>query len=125
MRPVGFEPDEGMLPYSTRSFLGYRLLTEYFAFPQKFLFFDLAGLGRQALQKAGNRLEIYLYLSRSNVDLEQNVTGRHVATRLHADREPVPAAGGADRADAHRNGVPRRARRPAARWPTRSIRSTA
>jgi type VI secretion system protein ImpG len=74
-RPVGFEPDEGMLPYSPRSFLGYRLLTEYFAFPQKFLFFDLGGLGGPALAKAGNRLEIYLYLSRSNIDLEQNVTG--------------------------------------------------
>lgn len=74
VRPVGFEPDDGMLPYSTRSFLGYRLLTEYFAFPQKFLFFDLAGLGRRVLQKAGNRLELFFYLNRSNVDLEQNVT---------------------------------------------------
>ena len=42
LRPVGFERDEGLLPYPARSFLGYRLLTEYFAFPQKFLFFDLA-----------------------------------------------------------------------------------
>jgi type VI secretion system protein ImpG len=74
VQPVGFEADEGILPYSTRSFLGYRLLTEYFAFPQKFLFFDLAGLGRAALQKAGQQLEVYFYLSRSSVDLEQNVT---------------------------------------------------
>ena len=71
---MGFERDEGMLPYSTRSFLGYRLLTEYFAFPQKFLFFDLAGLGRQVLQKAGNQLEVFFYLNRTSVDLEQNVT---------------------------------------------------
>jgi type VI secretion system protein ImpG len=74
LRPVGFESDEGILPYSTRSFLGYRLLTEYFAFPQKYLFFDLTGLGRQALQKAGNQLEIFFYLNRTSVDLEQNVT---------------------------------------------------
>jgi type VI secretion system protein ImpG len=74
LRPVGFGPDEGLLPYSARSFLGYRLLTEYFAFPQKFLFFDLAGLGRRVLQKAGNQLEVFLYLDRSHVDLEQNVT---------------------------------------------------
>ena len=44
LRPVGFERDEGLLPYTARSLPGYRLLTEYFAFPQKFLFFDLAGL---------------------------------------------------------------------------------
>ena len=31
-----------MLPYTPRSFLGYRLLQEYFTFPEKFLFFDLA-----------------------------------------------------------------------------------
>lgn len=73
LRPVGFGPDEGMLPYSTRSFLGYLLLTEYFAFPQKFLFFDLTGL-KTATAKAGNRVELYLYLSRSSTDLEQNVT---------------------------------------------------
>ena len=73
IRAVGFERDEGILPWPSRSFLGYRLLSEYFAFPQKFLFFDVAGLDRKILQKAGNRLELYLYLNRTSVDLEQNV----------------------------------------------------
>jgi type VI secretion system protein ImpG len=73
VRPVGFERDEGLLPWPSRSFLGYRVLSEYFAFPQKFLFFDLA-LDRSVLQKAGNALELYLYLNRSSVDLEQNVS---------------------------------------------------
>ena len=44
LRPVGFGEDEGMLPYSRRSFTGYRLLQEYFCFPQKFFFIDLSGL---------------------------------------------------------------------------------
>jgi type VI secretion system protein ImpG len=48
---VGFGKDEGLLPYSSRSFLGYRLLHEYFHFPQKFLFFEVAGL--EALRAAG------------------------------------------------------------------------
>jgi len=74
LRPVGFAADEGMLPYTARSFRGYRLLTEYFAFPQKFLFFDLSGLGKKTLEKAGNQLEIFIYLNRTNLDLEQNVT---------------------------------------------------
>jgi len=73
IRPVGFDRDEGMLPWPSRSFLGYRLLSEYFAFPHKFLFFDLTGLDKQVLRKAGNHLEAYLYLNRSSVDLEQNV----------------------------------------------------
>ena len=44
VQEVGFDKDEGMLPYSSRSFLGYRLLQEYFHFPEKFQFFDVAGL---------------------------------------------------------------------------------
>ena len=44
LRPVGFADDEGMLPYPRRSLAGYRLLQEYFAFPEKYLFFDLSGL---------------------------------------------------------------------------------
>ena len=72
VRPVGFDRDEGMLPYSARSFLGYRLLTEYFTFPQKFLFFELAGLGPKVLKSTGT-LELFFYLNRSTLDLEQNV----------------------------------------------------
>ena len=33
-------------PIRANPFLGYRLLTEYFAFPEKFLFLDLGGFGR-------------------------------------------------------------------------------
>ena len=74
IQPVGFARDEGMFPYATRLFLGYRLLSELFCFPQKFLFLDITGLGPTALAKAGNQLEIYIYLNRSSIDLEQNVT---------------------------------------------------
>ncbi len=74
LQPVGFERDEGMLPYAARSFLGYRLLTEYFAFPEKYLLFDLAGLSARALERAGKRLEVYFYLDRTIRELEQNVT---------------------------------------------------
>jgi type VI secretion system protein ImpG len=74
VRPVGFGRDEGMLPYANRSFLGYRLLTEYFAFPEKFLFFDLASLGPAVLRKAGGTLEVYFYLNRTSADLEKNVS---------------------------------------------------
>src|SRR5271165_4885913 len=38
LEPVGFGRDEGMFPYDGRSFIGYRLLQEYFTFPQKFFF---------------------------------------------------------------------------------------
>jgi len=41
VRPVGFAEDEGLLPVPRRAFLGYRLLQEYFTFPDKFLFIDV------------------------------------------------------------------------------------
>lgn len=65
----GFEAEEGMLPYPPASFSGYRLLTEFFTLPQKFLFFDLDGLDRWP----GDRLEIFFYLDRADAGLERAV----------------------------------------------------
>jgi type VI secretion system protein ImpG len=62
-----------MLPYGPRSFLGYRLLQEYFNFPEKFLFFDLAGLDSTMHSLAGDRMEISFLLKRMP-RLEQPVT---------------------------------------------------
>jgi type VI secretion system protein ImpG len=70
--PVGFERNEGMLPYPPQAFIGYRLLTEFFAFPQKFLFFDLTGLAG-ALAGSGSRVEVYFYFRRNVAELEQKV----------------------------------------------------
>jgi type VI secretion system protein ImpG len=58
LRPVGFELEEGLLPYPTRSFYGYRLLTEYFAFPDKYLFFDITGLEEAVKAGFGDKFEV-------------------------------------------------------------------
>lgn len=79
VRSVGFGLDEGLLPYPAQSFLGYRLLTEFFCFPEKFLFFDIVGLGGKVLLDAGNRLEIFLYLDRNPGDLESGVSTESLA----------------------------------------------
>ncbi|WP_005032959.1 type VI secretion system baseplate subunit TssF [Holophaga foetida] len=63
LRPVGFSPEEGLLDFDTRSFPGYRLLTEYFAFPDKFMFFEVTGLDHPKLRHPGSRLKIQLLLS--------------------------------------------------------------
>jgi len=64
MRPVGFESDEGMLPYPPHAMLGYRLLQEYFTFPQKFLFVDLTGLKAIVEGTSGTKLELLIGLDR-------------------------------------------------------------
>ena len=60
---VGFAEDESLLNYDERSFVGYRLLSEYFAFPDKFLFVDLNGLDSPVLQYSGSRLRVQIFLS--------------------------------------------------------------
>jgi type VI secretion system protein ImpG len=51
LQPMGFGQNEDVLPYPRRSFTGYRLLQEYFAFPEKFFFMSLKGLSQ--LQQTG------------------------------------------------------------------------
>jgi type VI secretion system protein ImpG len=70
---VGFGRDEGLFPYPETSFVGYRLLTEYFAFPDKFLFLDVLGLDRAKTAGFQKALEVIFYLSRSSPLLEQGV----------------------------------------------------
>jgi type VI secretion system protein ImpG len=62
--PVGFDAEESTLPYSKRSFPGYLLLFEYFCFPEKLLFFELAGLQRLRTRNTGETLDIRFYLDR-------------------------------------------------------------
>lgn len=64
VRPVGFNADEGLLPYSNRSLMGYRLLQEYFTFPKKFLFFDLCQLDRAAGAGCTDGMEVLFLLDR-------------------------------------------------------------
>ncbi len=70
---VGFEREEGLLPYPNHSFLGYRLLTEFFSFPSKFQFLDLGGFREAAQAGFGKTLEVIFFLDRSQLSLEQGV----------------------------------------------------
>jgi type VI secretion system protein ImpG len=63
--PAGFAPDETMLPVPRHSFPGYALLEEYFCFPQKFLFLDLAGLDRAAAVGADREVELRIFSARA------------------------------------------------------------
>ena len=65
MRPAGFHPDEALLPRMPASFDGYRLLQEYFAMPERFLFFNLTGLDKSSIRCASPDMEIIILLDRS------------------------------------------------------------
>ena len=61
---VGFADDEALLPAEQRSFRGYRLLSEYFACPERFLFVDLKGLAR-GFAASPTACDVVLLFSRS------------------------------------------------------------
>jgi type VI secretion system protein ImpG len=97
IRPVGFGPEEALFPWPARSFSGFRLLTEYFAFPEKFLFLDFARMEAKTLASGGNKLEMFIYLDRALPELERMLgndalaLGCTPAVNLFAQRcEPVP-----------------------------------
>jgi type VI secretion system protein ImpG len=62
LRAPGARP--GQTPTPRRSFPGYRLLQEYFSFPEKFLFFEISGLEQAARDGFKDQLEIILLISR-------------------------------------------------------------
>lgn len=73
LRPVGFADEEALLPYGPRSFQGYRLLHEYFAFPERYHFLELGGLGPAVRRCAEQELELTVLLNRSDPFLENSV----------------------------------------------------
>lgn len=63
LQPAGLGRDEGMLPYPGRSFEAYRLIQEYFVFPEKYLFLDLSGFEQIAAAGMGGAIEILIPVS--------------------------------------------------------------
>lgn len=65
---MGFDDDEALLPVEQRSFRGYRLLSEFFACPERFLFGKLIDPVK-AFAVCGSRCDIVLLFSRSSTIL--------------------------------------------------------
>ena len=64
VRPVGYDDEDAMLPVTLRGLAGTRLMQEYFAFAQRFLFVEVDGLARAFAQCAGGTCEIVLLFDR-------------------------------------------------------------
>jgi type VI secretion system protein ImpG len=78
VRPLGFDDADAMLPYGPRSFQGYRLLHEYFAFPQRFMFVELAGLRPLMAATPHDEIELLIVLDREDLALEGAVDATRV-----------------------------------------------
>ncbi len=98
---VGFADEEALLPYGERSFHGYRLLHEYFTFPERFLFVRLDGLSPALRRAKTGEVEIAFLFDREDEMLEPALDESHFALfctpainlmerrtdRIHLDRK--------------------------------------
>ncbi|MDB5906509.1 MAG: vasA [Massilia sp.] len=76
--PAGFSDDESLIAFSARSHPAYRLLTEYFCFPEKFNFFDIDLAAISAVLPVGAR-KVSLHLALAGLRTDSN-TARMLGT---------------------------------------------
>lgn len=77
IRPRGFDDGDALLPYDGRSFGGYRLLQEYFACPERFLFAEFTALRRVLQRASGQSFEILVLFDRSVASLHNAVSAEN------------------------------------------------
>lgn len=70
VRALGFGDDEALLPETLRGFSGHRLLQEYAALPQRFLFFALDDLRARLAQVTGSEAELVVLFGHGDPTLE-------------------------------------------------------
>jgi type VI secretion system protein ImpG len=75
---AGFDEDEALIPFSARSHPAYRLLTEYFCFPEKFNFFDI-DLGALGAALGPGCKSVTLHLALAGLRTDSN-TARMLGT---------------------------------------------
>lgn len=78
--PVGFGKDDALIPYPKNSHSGYRILQEYFCFPESFLFFDVAGVNRLEIGELVNNFTLSFTFSQP---LSSDVQIKHSTFKLH------------------------------------------
>lgn len=80
VQTMGFGDDQALLPTRLRGFGGYRLIQEYFSFPERFMFFEVGGL-RGKLAYAVEEVELVLLFGQGDAVLESVVDAGNF--RLH------------------------------------------
>jgi type VI secretion system protein ImpG len=73
IRARGFDEEDALIPYDGRSFSGYRLLQEYFACPERFLFAEFTGLRPVLARVQGSEFELVVLFERSVPSLHNAV----------------------------------------------------
>ena len=76
---TGMEAQQALLPDSLRGFTAYRLLQEFAALPQRFLFFEIRQLAQRLSQMPNKEADLVILFSRSEPALESLVDASCIA----------------------------------------------
>ncbi|MBY0462867.1 MAG: type VI secretion system baseplate subunit TssF [Alphaproteobacteria bacterium] len=79
LKPVGFAEEEPLLPFPKHSFVGYRFLTEFFVYPEKFLFFDIIFENLSLFKTTDKEIEIFLLFDTFSDDLNLSLNAKSLA----------------------------------------------
>jgi type VI secretion system protein ImpG len=95
LQPLGFDEAQALLPGGRRTFQGYRLLQEYFAFSPRYQFLELSGLAPAIAACADREIDVIVMLNRGDAQFEQALDQSNFALhctpvvnlfKRHADR---------------------------------------
>ncbi|MEM5314776.1 type VI secretion system baseplate subunit TssF [Paraburkholderia sp. JHI869] len=75
----GFDADQALFPPGARSFEGYRILREHFAFAARNLFFSVRGLRSALANASGESVDLFVLLDGDDADLERSIDATHLA----------------------------------------------
>jgi len=70
---VGYSPNDALLPYPSESFDGYRLLQEYFAIPERFLFVRFSNLQKIFKKAEGKEVDLFIPVSDNRPELRHSL----------------------------------------------------
>lgn len=76
MKPLGFDAEQTLLPYQAASFGGFKLLTEFFMFVERFCGFCFE-LGDTLKNVSGHRFILQIYVNELTVDFARNLSTEH------------------------------------------------
>jgi type VI secretion system protein ImpG len=72
--PMGFDPEDALLPRPAASFDGYRLVQEYFALPQRYFFVRLRGLRKLFARAEGSEVDLFILFDEGFGDLRATLS---------------------------------------------------
>lgn len=77
LRPLGYDDESALLPVTTQSFSGYRLLQEYFALPERFMFVSLTHLQEAFKHCNTSSVEIFFMLNKLDEQILRTLGAEH------------------------------------------------